>query len=56
MLADPKVKEILEKMERERKEREEKYEPLSPFLCGVCRSMNVRVYDPKSRIPPYTER
>ena len=55
MLIDQKAKEIFDKLEKDYEEKRKKYEPLSPFLCGVCRSMNVRVYDPKSRIPPYTE-
>lgn len=55
MLMDPKYREIFDKLEKDYEEKRKKYEPLNPFLCGVERSRNVRIYDPKSKIPPYTE-
>ena len=34
---------------------EKGYPIMNPFLCGVRRSKNVRIYNPLSRIEPYTQ-
>lgn len=32
------------------------YERMNPFVSGVTRSTNVRVYSPMSRIEPYSQK
>lgn len=32
------------------------YEPMNPFVSGVTRSTNMRVYTPMSRIEPYSQK
>ena len=31
------------------------YPIMNPFLCGVYRSKNVRIFNPLSKIEPYTQ-
>lgn len=32
------------------------YESMNPFVSGVTRSTNMRVYSPMSRIEPYSQK
>ena len=56
MITNGKIFEFLYERRKEYKRIKNKYSPMNPFISGIERASNIRMYNPLCQIWPYEQR